>query len=305
VKDANGNIVGQKSSLTGKIVDDPRAVKTEAQLKQEKEVAEARGGTTKQQFGGQITVKDENGNLFFATTRRNPNTGEVESVLAPMGDGIAQPVGQVQQVGAFGLTASEQVTQKADEAKANASGKGNAERIESSINEGIDASQGAAILHRSLDLLNEVETGGFDNVALKAKKLFGVESADEAELSANLGKAVLSQLRTVFGAAFTEREGARLEGIEASFGKSTAGNKRLLEQTLRLVKRTANRGIKAAIEAEDYRAAADIQELLDFRLDDDQEEASTQEGDIPTGDTTPEGYKIFKRPDGSTYAVTN
>jgi len=37
VKDANGNIVGQKSSLTGKIVDDPRAVKTEAQLKQDRD----------------------------------------------------------------------------------------------------------------------------------------------------------------------------------------------------------------------------------------------------------------------------
>jgi hypothetical protein len=42
--------------------------------------------------------------------------------------------------------------------------------------------------------------------SLAAKKFFGVESADEGELSYLLGKAVLTKLRATFGAAFTVGE---------------------------------------------------------------------------------------------------
>ena len=152
---------------------------------------------------------------------------------------------------------------------ARALGKGGAERIETAINEGVDAAQGIAILKRSLTLLDEVKTGGIQSAILKGKQLFGVEGANEAELSANLGKAVLGQLKTVFGAQFTEKEGSRLERIEAGFGKSTKGNRRLLEQTLTLADRAAKRGIKAAVDREDFRAAQDIKELMDFDLDDE------------------------------------
>lgn len=43
VTDEAGNIIGQRSSTTGKIVDDPRAVRTGAQFDQEIELARARG----------------------------------------------------------------------------------------------------------------------------------------------------------------------------------------------------------------------------------------------------------------------
>lgn len=150
-----------------------------------------------------------------------------------------------------------------------AKGAGSTERAQLAIDEGIDAAKGAAVVRRGLELLQEVKTGGFNAVALRAKQLFGVESGDEAELSANLGKAVLSQLRATFGAQFTEKEGDRLAKIEAGFGKSTEGNRRLLNQTMQLIERAAKRGIKAAATMEDYRAAAEIQELLDFRLSDE------------------------------------
>ena len=82
-------------------------------------------------------------------------------------------------------------------------------------------------MRRGLELLATVNTGGIDNARLQIKKFFGVEGADEGELSANLGRAVLSQLRQTFGAAFTEREGARLDNLSARFGASTASNTRL------------------------------------------------------------------------------
>lgn len=73
------------------------------------------------QFGGQQTVKDEAGNLFFATTRRNPSTGTVESVLAPLSGGDAQPQGQVQLVTSAGQTPEErQATTVATAGKAEA-----------------------------------------------------------------------------------------------------------------------------------------------------------------------------------------
>ena len=144
-----------------------------------------------------------------------------------------------------------------------ATGKGNTERLQTTVNEGVHSAKGMAILRRSIALLDEVKTGGIDAALMRAKSMFGIEAANEAELSANLGRTVLSQLRSVFGAQFTEREGARLEKIEASFGKSIEGNKRLLRQTLRMAEREAKRALDAAIELKDFHAAADIQALMD------------------------------------------
>ena len=141
-------------------------------------------------------------------------------------------------------------------------------RWDDQMSEGLQAADGIPILARSLDLLKAgIETGGLDALKLKASNFFGVTGADEAELSANLGRAVLSQLRATFGAAFTEREGDRLAFIEASFGKSTKANIRLLEQLDRMARREAKRGIKAAKAAGDDDMAQAIQEAIDFKLD--------------------------------------
>lgn len=72
------------------------------------------GAGGKIQFGGQETFKDEKGNLFFGTTKRNPATGAVESVLAPIGGGEAQPIGSVSVISAAGLTPTEKIQQAVD-----------------------------------------------------------------------------------------------------------------------------------------------------------------------------------------------
>jgi hypothetical protein len=185
-------------------------------------------------------------------------------VLGPDGTEVT---GQAR-VDALRTARTEQVDWEAARAGATARAKGEEDRIQTTIDEGLDAAQGVATLHRALDLLNEVETGGFDAAAIKAKQWLGIESADEGELSSSLGKAVLSQLRATFGAAFTEREGSRLEGIEARMGANTETNKRLLQQTLSIVERASNRAIDAAYEIGDERTARDIEDLLDFRLTD-------------------------------------
>jgi len=152
---------------------------------------------------------------------------------------------------------------KVDETIQKEIGKYNVKRIQGFIDSGIDAADAVGNIQSSIELLDTVETGGFNNASLQAKKLFGIESADEAELSANLGKNVLAQLKPLFGAAFTAAEGDKLDKIEAGFGKSTAGNKRLLSQSLEITERAARRGLAAAIKQGDEFTANEIQASLD------------------------------------------
>lgn len=151
------------------------------------------------------------------------------------------------------------------------------QRKQGFVDSGVDAADSVANIRRSVELLKDVETGGFAAAALRGKQLLGVESADEAELSAGLGKAILSQLRPIFGAAFTEAEGARLERIEAGFGKSTAGNKRLLDQLLKIVNRSARRGLAAAEDLEDDFTANEIRNALQLDISPEQPDALTPE----------------------------
>lgn len=126
------------------------------------------------------------------------------------------------------------------------SGKGRGLRRAEQVSESISAAKTIPILRRSLTLLDTVKTSGIRNAALAAKRFFGVEGADEGELSANLGRAVLAQLRPIFGAQFTAREGDKLEAIEAGFSKSVENNQRLLRQLLLMADAEVRRGFAAS-----------------------------------------------------------
>jgi len=152
-------------------------------------------------------------------------------------------------------------------AGAKAGGAKSAERMQAQIDTGLDAADSLATVKRGLQLLDSVGTGGIDAAKLKATQMFGITGADESELSANLGKAVLSQLRATFGAQFTEKEGERLATIEAGFGKSTEGNRRLLQQAETILDRAARRGLKAAQDSGDTFTAEEIRKSMNFSLD--------------------------------------
>lgn len=137
------------------------------------------------------------------------------------------------------------------------------DRITGFASSGVEAADNLAGVKRTIELLDSVKTGGFDNAAFKAKSLFGIEAADEGELSFLMSKNVLSQLKTIFGAAFTAQEGERLEKIEASFGRNTETNKRLLDRVFKSTERAARRGIRAAEEIGDDFTANEIRVALD------------------------------------------
>jgi len=137
------------------------------------------------------------------------------------------------------------------------------------IDRGLVAADSTANVRRALELIKRVDTGGVAAANLGAKRFFGVEGADEGELSNRLGVAVLSQLKDTFGAAFTAQEGERLEKLSAGFGKSAAANKRILEQALKLSERAANRGSKAARARGDEDSAIEIEDALKFTINDE------------------------------------
>lgn len=141
------------------------------------------------------------------------------------------------------------------------------QRASALITRGIAAAESTATVRRALDLLDRVKTGGIAAISIAMRQRLGIEGADEGELSNSLGKAVLSQLRETFGAAFTETEGDRLIRLEAALGKSPESNRRILGQALRIAERTANRAIKAARKRGNLAEVADIEDLLSFSLD--------------------------------------
>ena len=71
------------------------------------------GGQANTQFGPGRTFKDNANNLFFATSARDPRTGTMRAVLAPVNpNGPQEPVGGLTMVDNLGLTASERPGQR-------------------------------------------------------------------------------------------------------------------------------------------------------------------------------------------------
>lgn len=178
-----------------------------------------------------------------------------------------------------------------------ARGKKAEERGQEIITKGLAAADSTATIRRGMQLLEGIETGGVDRVRLGAKQLFGVESADEGELSNLLGKAVMAQLRETFGAAFTAKEGESLRAIDANIGKSPAANRRVLRNALRIAERAAQRGIDRAVEAKDFRTAGEIQGALDFVLEE------LEGAEQPADDAQPQQGGTFTSSGGIEFTV--
>lgn len=154
------------------------------------------------------------------------------------------------------------ITEAGQTAAAQVQGRGASDRAQGIINAGIDATSQIPVLTRTLDLLSEVQTGGFAGAGIRAKALFGIEGADEGELSYNLAMNVLQQLKPIFGSAFTAGEGARLERIEASLGRNTQTNARLLNQALRVAQTSIEKGLDRAEEVDDQATVRELQNAL-------------------------------------------
>ncbi len=149
-------------------------------------IAQQRGltGTTpaRAQFGAQQTFKDSAGNLFFGTTKRDPTTGQVKSVLASVSGDESRPVGQVSLVSGLGQTAEEkqqteiETTTKVEEVKATAKGK--SEAVKAGVGQAVKAFEKIPLVRTAINNYDEAiaaldagaETGTIDSMLPSLRK---------------------------------------------------------------------------------------------------------------------------------------
>ncbi len=230
---------------------------------------------------GEGTIVDVNGVPSYSRPVFDPDTGEMTVKTVPVGGSLLSKRGltpdqeaqlavdteyrkAVAKVEAGVATADDVAYVEQKVAAAKASGTKQAEQQADFSAMGVTAVDALPDLYQTANLLKKIETGGAVNeVSMWAKRKFGIETADEGELSFQLGKNVLSQLRNIFGAAFTKAEGDTLATMEAGFGKSNATNLRLIERAISLAERSARRGLSAAKRAGDDFQAEEIQKGLD------------------------------------------
>lgn len=281
------------------IAEDPAKIKGPVQLGQE-QAASKNLLTGNFATSPAVTTIEPDGSISILVPVTNKRTGETKINRVPIaGDIIDRKFGEtseefqkrkvetVRQSEAAKLGAQAQGI--AEVVKSEIDQKGISQRVSTRINKGLDQAAALPNINRSIELMELVKTGGFANAKLRAKQFLGMESADEAELFGNLGKAVVSQLKKVFGAAFTEREGALLARIEAGFGKSTAGNIRLLNQAKKLLTDSANRAIRQAKAIRDKDTVLEIQDLMSLTLTPDPEGAAPEtqtQGTAPVTEQT-------------------
>lgn len=198
-------------------------------------------------------------------------------VTGPDGQEITDPA---RRASAIQQAKQAEVDQARSIYSARAAGKGEGERGQDTIDLGLRAARQMPILKRTEGLLGELETGGFAGAGLRIKNALGIEGADEAELTTNMARAVLSQLRDIFGAQFTEREGARLERIEAGIGKSTEGNKRIIQNLIQMSNFKAERAIEAAKRNGDYFTVEEIESYMNMDMGPQSGQPSAPTGQI-------------------------
>lgn len=212
--------------------------------------------------GQSFRVRDKDGKESIKTVRLDKDSGTIDLASTPLEGEFLSTLGE---------TGGEQTKRLIGETRGKKSAQEKVAANRTFISDGLAAVDILPIQKRSLELLKTIKTGGIDKAAFQIKQFFGVEGADEAELSTNLARSVLSQLRATFGAQFTEREGDRLDRIENNIGKSSAGNKRLLEQLLKISEREAKRGLRSAKEEGDQVAFDAITEGMDFTFTPEEE----------------------------------
>ncbi len=181
---------------------------------------------------------------------------------------------------------------KTEQAIKTARGKSQVERIQGYIDSGVESADNLHSVSRSIELMNSVETGGVDQAILKAKQMMGIESGDEAELSYELGKSVLKQLKPTFGAAFTVNEMLELKRMEAGLSKSIPGNKRILNNLKKMLKRSAERGLRAAKDQGATFAYGEIENALSYR-DKAAKKTSIDTSKATKTATGPNGEKMY------------
>ena len=193
-------------------------------------------GGTKEKYakGATFTVQDSVENDFIAIPTVNSGTGEMELQYQAIGGGDAQPEGKtVITGGEFGMTATAEGVRKATD-------KGNIERSGETA-KAFSKSRNEALallpmmktrinkLRKSLQLLDQVETGGPVNLAKYGiENFFGLTTGTRAELEREMSMSILTSLKPLFGGLISDGERQALTAISANIEKGNPANRAIL-----------------------------------------------------------------------------
>lgn len=181
------------------------------------------GGRTKIQFGGQETFKDTAGNIFFATSRRNPQTGNVESVVTPLVEGIT-PQGKLAPVSGAGVTPTEKVTQRGEIKATEFREQRRSDITKDLSTRNRDAARTLPRISQALTLAQTADQGFTGAVKLQLAKLLpGIDVTNEGQLQSTLLSLSLDQLQNFKGPT-TDFEFAVTESITGAVGDSKTAN---------------------------------------------------------------------------------
>ena len=193
-------------------------------LKDKQDIKHSKGSTT--------IVKDENGDLFKATSVFTDD-GTTDISYAPLGTTASpEPKGKVDIVGGeFGLTAVEdrerEIGLKGKTKKEQEYQKLRTKTID--MLPTLNASR--ANLNKATKLLETVQTGGPINLAATGlENFFGTKSADKAELEIILGQEMYKSLKPLFGGVISEGERQAVENIYAGLKKGNVANAGILRR---------------------------------------------------------------------------
>lgn len=192
-----------------------------------------RQGGDKQTFASAGRYKDKDNNIYVATEVRTKGGGVRIDYSPITPDAPETPVGKLTPIGgAYGETAPERLERgieaASEETKAEQFSKSQQVAVDNLPK--IEVAIGNA--ERSLELLQEIRTGGFTTAIVRsAQQFLGVEPENQAEFNLLAGKTVLDNL-SKFEGAISEGERQYLERLYQSLERSGGANQAILENLL-------------------------------------------------------------------------
>jgi len=193
------------------------------------------------QFGSSKTYKDSAGNLFLGTQRRDPDSGEVQTKLSPVGNAPSEPDGDIEEVGAYGETSSEALKREVSTAEQESSALKFIERKDVARDDLRSAGESLLKSNKMLNILDTISTGGFAAVGAAAvTDALGVTPASVGEFE-NLAKQQMVAMLGVFGSNPTEGERRAASELVASINKTEGINRKIIENFRDEMQRRASR----------------------------------------------------------------
>ena len=193
------------------------------------------------QFGSSKTYKDSEGNLFLGTQRRDPTSGEVVSKLSPVGNAPSEPEGDIEEVGAYGETASEALDRDVAEQERGASAIKFVERKDVAKDDFVSSQESILKSDKMLGLLDTISTGGYAAVSAAAlTDALGVTPQSVGEFE-NLAKQQMVAMLGVFGSNPTEGERKAAADLVASINKTKGVNRQIIQNFKNEMMRRASR----------------------------------------------------------------